>query len=316
MSSRKTTVFYGLLIAVASLAVGMVLASRLDLSPLSMAQPTITGAGDQQRAAERAGRRGHVPEHRQGRQPVGRQHPHRVAAAARRSSPSSSAAAATTCSSASSADSRARQGQAQRPAASSDRANRSPSPPAPASSSARTASSSPTTTSSKAPPRSKSISTATTRTSAIRPGSIGRDPLTDSALIELTEKPNARACGSQVRRLGADGARRLGDGHRQSVQPGAHRQRRRGQRGAAGRPAGRRRTLRRRDSDRRRDQSRQLGRPAPQRARRSHRHQHGDLRRLASAGQHGHRLRHSRSTSCATCCRSCAAARSRAASSA
>jgi serine protease Do len=42
MSSRKTTVFYGLLIAVASLAVGMVLASRLDLSPVSMAQPTMT----------------------------------------------------------------------------------------------------------------------------------------------------------------------------------------------------------------------------------------------------------------------------------
>jgi serine protease Do len=41
MSSRKTTLFYGLLIAVASLAVGMVLASRLDLSPVSMAQPTI-----------------------------------------------------------------------------------------------------------------------------------------------------------------------------------------------------------------------------------------------------------------------------------
>jgi serine protease Do len=41
MSSRKTTVFYGLLIAVASLAVGMVLASRLDLSPVSIAQPTV-----------------------------------------------------------------------------------------------------------------------------------------------------------------------------------------------------------------------------------------------------------------------------------
>jgi serine protease Do len=38
MSSRKTTLFYGLLIAVASLAVGMVLASRLDLSPESSAQ--------------------------------------------------------------------------------------------------------------------------------------------------------------------------------------------------------------------------------------------------------------------------------------
>jgi serine protease Do len=42
MSSRKTTVFYGLLIGVASLAVGMVIASRLDLSPPSMAQQTMT----------------------------------------------------------------------------------------------------------------------------------------------------------------------------------------------------------------------------------------------------------------------------------
>ena len=38
MSSRKTTVFYALLLAVASLAVGMVIASRLDLSPASSAQ--------------------------------------------------------------------------------------------------------------------------------------------------------------------------------------------------------------------------------------------------------------------------------------
>jgi serine protease Do len=37
MSSRKTTLFYAVLIAVASLAVGMVLASRLDLSPHSEA---------------------------------------------------------------------------------------------------------------------------------------------------------------------------------------------------------------------------------------------------------------------------------------
>src|SRR5215813_9026334 len=38
MSNRKTTLFYALLIAVASLAVGMVIASRLDLSPESSAQ--------------------------------------------------------------------------------------------------------------------------------------------------------------------------------------------------------------------------------------------------------------------------------------
>src|SRR5688572_19670841 len=38
MSTRKTTLFYALLIAVSSLAVGMVIASRLDLSPASSAQ--------------------------------------------------------------------------------------------------------------------------------------------------------------------------------------------------------------------------------------------------------------------------------------
>jgi serine protease Do len=38
MSTRKTTFFYALLIAVASLAVGMVIASRLDLTPASLAQ--------------------------------------------------------------------------------------------------------------------------------------------------------------------------------------------------------------------------------------------------------------------------------------
>jgi serine protease Do len=43
MSSRKTTLFYSFLIMVASLAVGMVIASRLDLTPASMAQ-TIAAA--------------------------------------------------------------------------------------------------------------------------------------------------------------------------------------------------------------------------------------------------------------------------------
>ncbi|MFN8060658.1 MAG: trypsin-like peptidase domain-containing protein [Vicinamibacterales bacterium] len=39
MSTRKTTFFYATLLAVASLAIGMVLASRLDLAPESGAQP-------------------------------------------------------------------------------------------------------------------------------------------------------------------------------------------------------------------------------------------------------------------------------------
>jgi serine protease Do len=38
MSTRKTTLFYAVLIATASIAVGMVIAARLDLSPSSMAQ--------------------------------------------------------------------------------------------------------------------------------------------------------------------------------------------------------------------------------------------------------------------------------------
>ena len=41
MSSRKTTLFYSFLIMVASLAVGMVIASRLDLTPASSAQTTM-----------------------------------------------------------------------------------------------------------------------------------------------------------------------------------------------------------------------------------------------------------------------------------
>src|SRR5687768_7866249 len=38
MSNRKTTFFYAVLIAIASLAVGMVIASRLGMSPVSTAQ--------------------------------------------------------------------------------------------------------------------------------------------------------------------------------------------------------------------------------------------------------------------------------------
>jgi serine protease Do len=38
MASRKTTLFYAVLLSIASLAVGMILASRLDLSPTSSAQ--------------------------------------------------------------------------------------------------------------------------------------------------------------------------------------------------------------------------------------------------------------------------------------
>ena len=41
MSTRKTTLFYAVLLAIASVAIGMVLASRLDLTPTSTAQPML-----------------------------------------------------------------------------------------------------------------------------------------------------------------------------------------------------------------------------------------------------------------------------------
>jgi len=44
MSTRKTTLFYTVLVAIASLAVGMVIASRLDLSPASSAQARLSPA--------------------------------------------------------------------------------------------------------------------------------------------------------------------------------------------------------------------------------------------------------------------------------
>src|SRR3954470_308123 len=42
MSTRKTSAFYAILIAVAGMAVGMVIASRLDLPPASSAQTTVS----------------------------------------------------------------------------------------------------------------------------------------------------------------------------------------------------------------------------------------------------------------------------------
>lgn len=39
MSTRKSSVFYGLLIGFTSLVVGIIIASRLDLTPASLAEP-------------------------------------------------------------------------------------------------------------------------------------------------------------------------------------------------------------------------------------------------------------------------------------
>ena len=155
MSTRKTTVFYMALIAVASLAVGMVIASRLDLSPESSAQTTspcrpptapISGPVDaltfRTIARSRLAGRGEHPD----RVAPARAGADRVLRRRRHAAPLLRAA------------------EEARTAAT----RRSRSRPAPASSSRRTASSSPTTTSSKARTRSRCRSTARTTTFATR----------------------------------------------------------------------------------------------------------------------------------------------------
>ena len=103
MSTRKTSLFYAVLIAIASLAVGMVIASRLDLTPASSAQ-MVAMPRDEQHAARRPDRCHHVPEYRQDADSDRRQHPHRVAPAhAGSDRVLRRAAAATTCCAGSSA---------------------------------------------------------------------------------------------------------------------------------------------------------------------------------------------------------------------
>ena len=73
MSTRKTTWFYAALISVASIAIGMVIASRIDMAPSSTAQ-TMVRAADELGADRRRHRRGDVPDHRAQPEPDGRQH--------------------------------------------------------------------------------------------------------------------------------------------------------------------------------------------------------------------------------------------------
>ena len=177
MSTRKTTFFYVLLTSVASFAVALVIASRLELTPVSSAQ-THRGADDEQRADRRTDRRADLPQHREGAVADGRQHPHRDEAPRRR-----------TCIGLLRRR-RRRAGRLPPPVLRPRRRARTIStedngrgnrrrqapreqktqPPAPASSSApRTASSSPTTTWSTTPPRSKCSSSATKTTTPTPP---------------------------------------------------------------------------------------------------------------------------------------------------
>ena len=237
MSTRKITLFYALLIAVASLAVGMVLASRLDLAPSRRRRPwrcppmnsaPLTGpvdatpSGTSPRATPmvvnirtRAKRKAQdMTDFFGGERPL-RPVLRPTAGPGRRPRP-----------------------EAARPGGGSGghRLHHQ----------RRTASSSPTTTSSRARPRSTSrFGEDQTDQELYEAKLVGRDPLTDSALIQLTEKPTHAAARSEVRRLVPDAAGRLGDGDRQPVRPRAHRHRRRHQRRRSGRsrwPSSARRT--------------------------------------------------------------------------
>ena len=102
---------------------------------------------------------------------------------------------------------------------------------APASSSTSPGSSSRTTTSSKAPRPSGSACMAPSALETLRgAGSSATTSLTDTALLQLTEMPRGAADRDEVRRFRPDAARRLGHGDRQSVPARPQRQRRRDQR--------------------------------------------------------------------------------------
>ena len=198
MSTRKTSLVYTLLILVSGLAVGMVIASRLDLTPESSAQnfaappmnsAPITGALDAQTFRNVA----------KAQSPIVVNDPDRVEAAAagpvrflRRRGGGAP-------------DDLLRRffdqqpggpgDQGQAPAAPGGgrrraRASRRPWRPAAGSSSARTASSSPTITSSKGATKIEVALFGEDPDQVYEAKMIGRDELTDSALIQLTEKPN------------------------------------------------------------------------------------------------------------------------------
>ena len=106
-------------------------------------------------------------------------------------------------------------------------------PPAPASSSARTASSSPTTTSSRTPTKIKVVALRRGRRSGVRRQADRPRPAHRQRADSADREAEPAAAGGEVRRLVADGRRRLGHGDRQSVQPGLDGHRRRHQRDRA-----------------------------------------------------------------------------------
>ena len=149
---------------------------------------------------------------------------------------------------------------------------------------------------------------------------IGRDPLTDSALIQLVEKPNQplpeAKFGDSAQVEAGDWVMAIGNpfGYDHTVTVGVISATSRAFPVTDGRDE-------RHAADRRGDQPGQLRRTAAQPARRSDRHQHRDHHQLAVRGEHRHRLRgpeqygartpaaaaqrqdHARAASACRCCR-------------
>ncbi len=265
-SSRKTTIFYVVLIAMASLVVGMVIASRLDLSPASSAQTMAIPATNTRPLAGPVDA-DHVPQHRQGAVADGREHPHRVAAAdagpervlwRRRSLRT--------------VFRRPGHGRTESGSARAGTATAAAAPAAAARTHTQAAGSGFIISKDGFILTNNHVVEGASKIEVqffddedeeyYEAKVIGRDPLTDSALIQLVEKPTRDLPVAKFGDSSSDGARRLGDGHRQPVRPCAHGQRRRGQRDGTkcvrlhswAPPAA--------DSDRCGDQSGQLGRPA------------------------------------------------------
>ena len=240
MSNRKTALLYLVPVVLTSLLVGMVIASRFGLSPTSTAQ-TVAAPPMNSAPLTGHGQCEHVPRHRQERLAGGRQHPHRVAAAHARPDRVL----------------RRRRRRGRRPLRALLRPAQPESRPGAGRARAR-----------DRQPREQLVQAAGTGFVIDKSGLIltnnhvvegatkivvylygeesdaegyearivGRDPLTDSALIELTEKPKDAAHRDQVRRLDADAAGRLGAGDRQPVRARPHRQRGRHQRPRAAVP--------------------------------------------------------------------------------
>ena len=236
MSTRKTTLFYALLIAVSSLAVGMVIASRFDLTPASSAQTLavppmnsapVTGPLDAQTFRNVA----------KAQQPMVVNIRTEIEGRRRRTCPTSSAAAAAarpTISSTASSAAGQPDDPDQAPAPAQGAAgqggqggsNRAParaddaSPPAPASSSARTACI--LTNNHVVEDATKiEVSLFGEDDDQTYQGQADRQRRADRQRADPADrKAESPAAGSQVRRLVADGRRRLGDGDRQPVQPG------------------------------------------------------------------------------------------------